>query len=389
MEPIRKQFVASAVSFSEAQQSEIYQSITLRMFEAPGANLNGCAVTEAFIDEIIANADKYVCIPLCADVDRIKRGDLNNLGHMYDARTGEFKSQMIGGFHSFSKEITEDGCALIGEARVMKRNKQVCEALATLFERGELNFSFEVTAGEYTQDEFGNIIIDASEANYLEGIAVVSHPAYVNAKALQLVAEAEEGKGSNMEQEIVAGVIDVENILNTEKPVEQNEEAAEPAAPAEQPEVKAPQVEEVPQAEEAQEAEEVQEPVAEEAEIPVIEEEAAMKEEPGEDEDTGKKPEEEDAACKKKCEEEDAACKKNAEVGEEIVAQLKADIETLRNEIASLKVELAEKKETVAVAEVTEAVNPFVSEITTNKSYSLLESCEFGGTHYSLLDKAD
>lgn len=373
MEPIKKQFVASTVSFSETQQSEIYQSITLRMFEAPGANLNGCAVTEAFIDEIVANADKYVCIPLCADVERIKRGDLGNLGHMYDARTGEFKSQIIGAFHSFSKEITDDGCALIGEARVMKRNKEVCEALAELFDKGELNFSFEVTAGDYTEDEFGTIIIDVSEKNFLEGMAVVTNPAYENAKALQLVAEVEEGKGSNMEQEqVVAEVIDVSDII-APAVVEDNAPSA------------------VVETETAEPAVDVAS-CPEENEQDRVEEAAVDQEEKPEDE------EEETAACKKKCEEEDEeeeeVCEK-AELAEDIMAQLKADIESLRTEIAALKAELAEKKEVAEVEEVEviasaePTVNPFVSEISTKKGYQLLESCQFSGTHYSLLDPAD
>lgn len=376
METLKKQFFASEVSFSESQQSEIYQSITLRMFEAPGANLNGCAVTESFIDEIVTNADKYVCIPLCADVERIKRGDWDNLGHMYDARTGEFKSQIIGAFHSFKKEITEDGCALIGEARVMKRNPEICEALATLFERGELNFSFEVTAGEYTQDEFGTIIIDASERNFLEGMAVVTNPAYVNAKALQLVAEAEEGKGSNMEQEhITAGEIDINEIIKPE----------DEAAPAEETPIEEAPTDEINQETDVEVVETTEVPVEEPA--PIVEE--AHVEEPAAQV-------EEAAACpcddeEKKDEEEleeDAACKKKkAEIGEEIVAQLQADIEKLREEIASLKSELTEKK--VEVAETISAVNPFVSEITTQGKYSLLESCKYEGKTYSLLDPAN
>ena len=35
---------------------------------------NGFAVSEAFIDQIIANAAKYTCLPLCADANRLRLG---------------------------------------------------------------------------------------------------------------------------------------------------------------------------------------------------------------------------------------------------------------------------------------------------------------------------
>lgn len=58
----QKECFASVVS--ELQQSDIYLTIKTRMFEAPKANLNGCRVTMAFLDEIIANEDRYIALPL-------------------------------------------------------------------------------------------------------------------------------------------------------------------------------------------------------------------------------------------------------------------------------------------------------------------------------------
>lgn len=78
--------------------------------------------------------------------------------------------------------------SLIGEARVAKRNKEVCEALETMYAEGNLNFSFEITAAQtFVKD--GITYVDAAEGNNLIGMAVVSIPAYPEAKALALVAE--------------------------------------------------------------------------------------------------------------------------------------------------------------------------------------------------------
>lgn len=56
-------------------------SVAMRMFSTR-PNSNGFAVTESFIDRVVENAAKYVCIPLCADTGRLKQGRMDALGHM-------------------------------------------------------------------------------------------------------------------------------------------------------------------------------------------------------------------------------------------------------------------------------------------------------------------
>jgi hypothetical protein len=152
------------------------------------ANQNKVSVTEAFIDNIVANADKYRCIPLCADTRKLKSGDHKHLGHMLDKTTGVFLTEQIGAFACFEKVNDEYGASLIGEARIAKRNKRVCGAILELFDAGGLNFSFEIMAGDVAEQD-GLTVIDVSESNELIGMAVVSLPAYPEAKALALVAE--------------------------------------------------------------------------------------------------------------------------------------------------------------------------------------------------------
>lgn len=58
----RVQFEASQVMISETQSNDIYMTVLMRMFSTR-PNRNGYAVSEAFMDNIVANAAKYICLP--------------------------------------------------------------------------------------------------------------------------------------------------------------------------------------------------------------------------------------------------------------------------------------------------------------------------------------
>lgn len=55
-------FEALHAELGGLQPNDIYMTVLLRMFTTQ-PNRNGCAVTEAFIDNIVANAAKYTCLP--------------------------------------------------------------------------------------------------------------------------------------------------------------------------------------------------------------------------------------------------------------------------------------------------------------------------------------
>ena len=55
-------FMASRVLMGATEQNDIYMTVVMRMFST-APNRNGFAVSEAFIDNIVANADKYTCLP--------------------------------------------------------------------------------------------------------------------------------------------------------------------------------------------------------------------------------------------------------------------------------------------------------------------------------------
>ena len=226
---------------SEIQQSDIYMTVKARICEAPQANLNGARVTEAFIDEIVGNEERYVGLPLYADKKALIGGNYTRLGHLYDVKTGEFHSTQIGSFYKFEKQTFNEGCALVGYARIPKRNRKLSKAISELFADGKLKFSFEVAVGEYEELDDSTILIDASENNYLEGTAIVTYPACEEAVALELVAQhqaddARKGDEEMAEVENKAEVVETEAAqpeLAEEKKAEK--EAKEEVA-AEQPE---------------------------------------------------------------------------------------------------------------------------------------------------------
>ena len=55
-------FIATQVEMAEVRQNDIYMSVLMRMFSTR-PNRNGFAVSEAFIDNVVANAPKYTCLP--------------------------------------------------------------------------------------------------------------------------------------------------------------------------------------------------------------------------------------------------------------------------------------------------------------------------------------
>lgn len=196
---------------------------------------------------------------------------------MYDPQTDTFATSVIGSFFKFEKEETDHGFALVGYARVLKRNRAVCRAIGELFADGALKFSFEISCGAYTEKEDGTVEIDRDENNYLEGMCVVSFPACPEAVAKMLVAEL---KNAGQAKEMID--MDKENEVKEKDP----EVIAEtkPETEAKEPETE----------------------VAETAEVKEAEAENAEAEKEA-DEADAKEAKEEDAACKKEKAEEAVA----------------------------------------------------------------------------------
>ena len=215
-------------SVDEITTSELYMTVKATLFTVPDAYLNGVRCTEAFLDEIVANQDKYIGLPLCADISKLEEGKFTELGHMYDPETDTFATSVIGSFFKFEKEETATGYALAGYARVLKRNKAVCSAIGQLFAEGSLKFSFEICCGAYTEKEDGTVEIDRDEKNYLEGMCVVSFPACPEAVAKMLVAEIKNaGRAKEMSD------------MDKENEVKETAEVAAPQVAETEPETEA------------------------------------------------------------------------------------------------------------------------------------------------------
>lgn len=181
------------------EKNEVFLEIKLCMFDNQ-TNLNCVRYTDAFLQEIADNQDKYICLPLVCDTWSLLNHE--KMTHMYDKDEGRFYTAQIGSFKKFETEKGEDGLIkLIGYARVPKRNEEICETLTFLHKHGELKFSYEIKAKTYSVED-GITIVDVAEENRLIGIAVVSDPAYPNAVSL-MVAENQEKGGENMEKQTV------------------------------------------------------------------------------------------------------------------------------------------------------------------------------------------
>lgn len=70
-----------------------------------------------------------------------------------------------------------------------KRSKAICSALMELYSRQMLNVSFEIAYDTLLVVD-GVEYIDASANNVITGMAIVSRPAYPEAFATRMVAEA-------------------------------------------------------------------------------------------------------------------------------------------------------------------------------------------------------
>ena len=412
MNKVMKTCFASVVS--ELQQSDIFMTVKARLVETPKANLNGVRVTSAFLNEVVENEEKYVGLPLVADVKALANGRYDHLGHLYDARTGQFHTTQIGSFYKFEREDFEGGSYLIGYARIAKRNKALCRAVAELFADGALKFSFEISCGEYRDYGDGTTVIDIAENNFLEGEAIVSFPACEDAVALELVAECDRiaddlRKGENEMTDVnESAEIVAEETVEEVQAEQTEEEACKKKAEEDEAACKKKSEEETEAAEAASESaavyvtethEErdtinmydtdtdtnVEETVIHETRVNTREEDISIV---AEGEDAGSESEAEtDASSGEETPDVGDTIVVNVEpttkkTAEDLIAELTASIEELRAEIAELK----EKKTVVAEAQVVN-LNPFGAEIGLEKKYSLLEKAE--PTHsYSLLEKA-
>lgn len=178
---------ASDISFDAPQSNEIYFSVTMRMLTTE-TNLNGVRLTEGFINDIAEHAEEYTCMPLCADTEKLARGQDTGLTHMYDEREAVFKAPQIGSFYEVHKVADEHGTSLVGTARINKRNADVTDKIIEMYNSGRLKFSFEIWASDITEED-GVIVVDAAEGNRLTAMAIVTTPALPAAVALNLAAD--------------------------------------------------------------------------------------------------------------------------------------------------------------------------------------------------------
>lgn len=217
--------LAEEVTIDEKRSNDIFLLITFKLCDNQG-NLNREGVTAAFISDIINNADDYAALPLYVDVPALLAKNYQCLTHRYDPETGRFNTTQIGGMVHFRTEMNNLGIvSQYGEARIPKREADICERVQELYEIGRLNVSFEI---KYNPDNVvikdGVRFVDAGEGNTLTGMAIVSVPACPDANALDMVAEAIEQTETN---EVKEEMPNEEVVVAEEVTAEKNEEQIE------------------------------------------------------------------------------------------------------------------------------------------------------------------
>ena len=270
--------LAEDVSINEQASNDIFLLVEFLMFTSE-ANLNGEGVTVAFISDFLENTEDYISLPLYCDTENLLAGRFTRLGHRYSRETGSFDTVQIGGFVKFwSKE--EDGVMTVyGQARIPKREHDICERIIQLYKLGKLSMSFEVRyLSSDTVQKDGATFIDVGENNKLTGACICWQPAFPDAHAQLLVAEEQ---GTDESELIVAGDVSEEDGADTEvSKVMPNEKENLTAEVTEETVV----AEEQAQVEAVAETEEVHETVAEEQ--TVVAEEQEEQKDPEEEKET-------------------------------------------------------------------------------------------------------
>lgn len=232
-------FLASEVSISEQDKlNPVFLTVHFKIADNMG-NLNKEGITAAFISDFINRQSQFDCLPVYVDMKRLLAGDYDNLGHMYSKITKHFGTTQFGSLTNFYSEADNDGVvSLYAEARFPKRELDACMALVELYELGKLCVSVELRYNpEHVILKDGYKFIDAHEDNSLNGIAIVSEPACVDAVALDMVAERsaddslidaedEESKDrgeTNLmkDKEEMTAEVQEETVVAEEKPVEE------------------------------------------------------------------------------------------------------------------------------------------------------------------------
>ena len=215
--------LAEEVAIDEKRSNDIFLLITFKLFDNKG-NRNREGVTAAFISEIMNHREKFAALPIYADVPALLGRNYQGLGHNYDPETGRFDTTQIGGLVDFAMSVNDDGVvSLYAEARIPKRESEICDRQQELFVMGGLNVSFEVKYNPSNVIEKDGVrFVDAGDGNSLTGMCIVSIPACPDANALEMVAEtvnAEETTGTNEVNEEVPneeGTVIAEEVKDVE-----------------------------------------------------------------------------------------------------------------------------------------------------------------------------
>ena len=182
--------------------NDIYMTLNICIL-SNDVNYNNAQFLDDFIDGVIENKEFYTGIPFVVNREKLENAEYDQLNH--ELKEGKLLTDQIGSFINFWKEEIDDANCLMGEIRVFKRFPLTCQAIADLYEKGQLETSCEVLIQGYAEiSDDGVRKVHFNEGkNVLIGSAIVTNPAESRAKPTLLVAEAyEEDKKNEQKGEL-------------------------------------------------------------------------------------------------------------------------------------------------------------------------------------------
>lgn len=220
--------LAEDISINEQASNDIFLLVDFLMFTSE-VNLNNEGVTVAFINDFLSHTEDYMALPLYCDTEALLSGRFSKLGHRYSRETGSFDTTQVGGFTKFWSKEENGVVSVYGQARIPKREYDICERIIQLYELGKLSMSFEVKYIKAdTIQKDGATLIDVGESNKLTGACICWQPAFPDAQAQLLVAEEQDTDESELVvAENVTEDHDADTEVSNEMPNENLEALAE------------------------------------------------------------------------------------------------------------------------------------------------------------------
>lgn len=135
--------VAKGIHIAEAEPNDIYMLMKIPICSTR-TNFNGLKFSSEFLNYAVNNIEevKLKDMPIMAKRSKLENAQFHNLTHEFDGKT--FDTDVIGVATKFFLEEKDGYEVLTCEAKIFKRFPKTIEAIKTLYNSNELEFSMEI-----------------------------------------------------------------------------------------------------------------------------------------------------------------------------------------------------------------------------------------------------